>query len=276
VVSLCEENRVYHAAIWALDRSGDPQAALDRAELFNKRLSAVIADSIVASAEDAETRAVDPLVLDELREMGRRCAQICLERSAHASDFAPEDMWFQLLKFQIECVQRISAMYTTSASQGSSKEIKKADEQVLSDLRTFVQETFGSLMSISGQRLLSFPVLFKRLVESTSDTNASTGASWHEFQTILTGMLESYRSEGDILVITKHMVDRDLFDAIEGLSKERVKGWRPADISCASCHKSVFVPAEGEDDSSSTKVAVSRTGRVYHRRCLPDGIPPSS
>jgi len=247
--------------------------------VFNQRLSATIADSIVADTSESEESLVDPLVLDELREMGRNCARICLERSAYADDFAPEDMWFHLLKFQIECVQRISAIYSASSFQGTPTppDNKQGGGRVLDDLRAIVQDTFGSLLSISGQRLLAFPVLFKRLVDSTSQSNSSTGASWTEFQTILTGMLESYRSEGDILVITKHMVDRDLFDAIEDLSRERIKGWTPTHSGCAICRKRLTATSEeGEEIARSAGIVVSRTGRMYHSHCLPGGIPPSS
>ena len=70
-------------------------------------------------------------------------------------------------------------------------------------------------------RAVSFPRLFRRLVESPKPAAASTnGTAYTEFRAILTGMLETYRSEGDMLVIAKHLVDRDIFDTVEELVKD--------------------------------------------------------
>ncbi len=60
---------------------------------------------------------------------------------------------------------------------------------------------------------------------SSSKGQVSKGTIYAKFQTALTGMLESFRSEGNMLVITKHLVDRDV-------SEERSKGWVPAQGAC--------------------------------------------
>ena len=72
--------------------------------------------------------------------------------------------------------------------------------RALSAHRSLVQETFGTLVSIISTRAVSFPRLFKRLVDTATNAHGSMGTPYTEFLTILTGMLESYRSDGDMLI----------------------------------------------------------------------------
>ncbi|KAJ7188186.1 Golgi CORVET complex core vacuolar protein 8-domain-containing protein [Mycena filopes] len=251
VIQICESKEVYDAVVWALNWRGDPRDALMKAEIFEKRLTLRVVEVF-----SGNTSQHGPL--------GGTGIEICLERSqgASATEVPLEDIWFQLLSSQINCVQSVSAC----ASDPAPDEANLLDK-TLSTLRSLVQDTFGALVSISSTRAVSFPRLFKRLV--TSATDASTGTQYTEFRTILTGMLESYRSDGDMLTISKNLVDRDLFETVAEATRERARGWAAQSRICTACRKPLYRgSAETDAEQRDQQIIVSRTG-TYHSLCLP-------
>ncbi|KAK7057126.1 Lateendosome to vacuole transport-family protein, partial [Favolaschia claudopus] len=264
VIQVCEAKEVYDAVVWVLNYRGDPRDALVKAESFEKRLTLRVVEAFSGTENDA-TLEKDVAALEA---MGRTGIEICLERSqgASATEVPLEDIWFQLLSSQINCVQSVSACAAdpTDLAPGQDRILNKT----LSTLRSLVQDTFGALVSISSTRAVSFPRLFKRLV--TSATDSSTGTQYTEFRTILTGMLESYRSDGDMLMISKKLVDRDLFETIAQASRERERGWAPRTRTCTFCRKALYQgSASTESGGAPVGIVVSRTGKIYHSSCLP-------
>ncbi|KAJ6586971.1 Golgi CORVET complex core vacuolar protein 8-domain-containing protein [Mycena vulgaris] len=260
VIQVCESNEVYDAVVWALNWRGDPRDALTKAETFEKHLTLRVVEAFSGTMSDTILKDIDTL-----EAVGRTGIEICLDRSqgASATEVPLEDIWFQLLSSQINCVQSVSAC----ASDPIAAQDQILDKS-LSVLRSLVQDTFGALVSISSTRAVSFPRLFKRLV--TSATHASTGTQYTEFRTILTGMLESYRSDGDMLAISKNLVDRDLFETVAEATRERARGWAPHSRSCTVCRKPLYVGSEqAQPDAQRAQIVVSRTGMIYHTLCLP-------
>ncbi|KAJ7096273.1 Golgi CORVET complex core vacuolar protein 8-domain-containing protein [Mycena epipterygia] len=261
VIQVCESKEVYDAVVWALNWRGDPRDALAKAETFEKSLT----HRIVEAFSGAESDTALQKDIDALEAVGRTGIEICLERSqgASATEVPLEDIWFQLLSSQINSVQNVSAC-ASDLGPGQDQILDKT----LSVLRSLVQDTFGALVSISSTRAVSFPRLFKRLV--TSATHASTGTQYTEFRTILTGMLESYRSDGDMLAISKNLVDRDLFETVAEATRERARGWAPHSRTCTVCRKMLYLGSEqAQPDAERVQIVVSRTGKIYHTLCLP-------
>ncbi|KAL4252775.1 VPS8 family protein [Abortiporus biennis] len=263
VLATCEEHKVYDAVIWSLDYRGDPVASIAKAASFNKDLAKTITDALVSPHTDAEHSISEAIFAMKL--VGTTAISIC---AAHSHKHSPlssvDNLWFELLKSQISSVHRLSILNSDSNSSVPTTE-------ALIALRNLVQETFTSLVSFSSNKIISFPTLFKRLVDSTAEGHAKHGAIYNEFRSILTGMLESYRGEGDMLTITKHLVDRDLFDNLEVLARERVRGWRPIQERCSRC-KAWLKDSDISDSTPGHKVFVSRTGEVYHESCIPSEI----
>ena len=276
VLETCESNEVYDAVVWAINWRGDPQGALLKADTSQKRTSLKI----------LETLNLDPLSpdiareLDSLKAIARISRTICLERSQGSSIEIPlEDMWFKLLNSQIQSVQIISGSIQNHQNDTDSiyndEQVKvKEVKRLLSSLRSLVQTTFSTLVTVTSNSAVSFPRLFKRLVNSTPQ---STGSYYNEFRTILTGMLESYRSDEDLLIMLKHLVDRDLFDIVAQLTRERASGWLSVQETCQYCCKSL-VPvnvaslSRGPTNLSAHQIVVSRTGAIYHRNCEPPEV----
>jgi len=276
VCRTCEEHQVYDAVVWATNWRGDPRDALSKAETFERQLTLRIVD-ILSAHETLKSQANIQKELDALERVGRTAIAICQERSqASVTEIPLEDIWFQLLNSQINCVQSVSRCCSAEALSVTTNpifddEAVEVEWRTLSALRSLVQDTFGSLVSISSTRIVSFPRLFKRLV---NPAHTSSGTPYKEFRTILTGMLESYRSDGDMLIITKHLVDRDLFEVLEEVARERARGWAPSHGACTFCREVLLktqnsepsMPAENPDN---IEIVVSRTGAMYHNGCFP-------
>ena len=273
---ICEEHGIYDAVIWALDSEGAPLVALHKAEDFEHQLSARLADSLVH--HDSASGASVQNTLAALDALGQRTVAMCLEHSQTSDDVPLEDIWYHLLKSQIDTVQRVAVCCLPEAPDTSATEPGKTDQYdlqqaTLSSLRRSMQSAFTALMSISSAKGISLPRLFKRLLTTASQNAVSKPTLYAEFRTLFTGMLETYRSDGDMLIITKHLVDRDLFATVQELTQEKLRGWAPSQGRCQKCRQWLVdtqVPTRVEDDSrTSVSIAVSRTGALYHQSCLP-------
>ena len=272
VLETCESNEVYDAVVWATNWQGDPQGALLKAETFQKRISLKILETLNLDP-------CSPIItreLDLLQAIARISRAICLERSQGSSIEVPlEDMWFKLLNSQIHSVQIISGFIQNRSSSDADSgynEQQAEVERLLSSLRSVVQTTFSTLVTVTSTTAVSFPRLFKRLVNSTPQ---STGSYYNEFRMLLTGMLESYRSDEDLLIMLKRLLNRDLFDIIAQVTRGRTSGWVSRRGTCQYCRKSL-VPlnvspslSHSPANVSIDQIIVSRTGTIYHTDCKP-------
>ncbi|EIN11934.1 hypothetical protein PUNSTDRAFT_62414 [Punctularia strigosozonata HHB-11173 SS5] len=270
----CEDNDVFDAVVWGYDRQGQPDVALNKAAEFDKRLGIQVVDTLSGPNLDEERLFA---AVEGMESVARVAVAVCVAHSNPRSNAnpVPEDLWFQLLSSQITSVQIVAgALQHLPSTDGAAA-------AALDRLRALVQQTFSSLMTMAPSTAVSFPRLFKRLVESPKPVTSGGGAmAYTEFRVILTGMLDTYRSEGDMLAIAKHLVDRDVFETIEELCKAREKGWKASRGVCAGCRKPLVDHAnckngEGDaGDGTPEQLVVSRTGVVYHRRadCLPSTL----
>ncbi|KAF8265529.1 Golgi CORVET complex core vacuolar protein 8-domain-containing protein [Lactarius quietus] len=267
----CEEQEVFDAVVWALNWRGNPSAALQKAETFGTRLSTKVGLLVAQGASSTSEREDLQQHIESLEAIGRTAVAICVERSSQRRgggeadvSASVEDLWFQLLHTQITSVQAVSAC--CPADSNSQPPTRASDA------------THAPLVSASAGRGVSFPRLFTRLVETTSAGAAKGGATpYMEFRTILTGMMEAYRAEGDMLAITKHLLDRDVFETVELAARARGRGWAPRAGTCAGCRRpwpsssSVWAAADedDEDEEGFGKITIMRTGIAYHGSCLP-------
>jgi vacuolar protein sorting-associated protein 8 len=266
VARVCEVREVYEAVVWSLGRKGDNEGALKRANFIHRDLTA----EIIGNWDIEESRNEVVRRLDSMVAVSQQAVRICLHYSRLPDLPAAlnvQDMWFELLKSQVECVQAVSANITLQGPPATQADENKLpmQEDALTRLRGLVQDTFSSLVSVSSSQRISFPRLFKRLVDSATQTSRET--HYNEFRTILTGMMESYRSDGDILLITKQILDRDVFDVVEELTKVRLRGYKlEREATCSSCGKGLLSTAGGAPPAGGLKLSPS--GVAYHTSCF--------
>ncbi|KAI0339881.1 hypothetical protein BDW22DRAFT_1335468 [Trametopsis cervina] len=276
VTETCEDHKAFDAVVWALDWRGDTRAALQKTDLFISRLASDLA-SLLLNPNEQNTESSIDRSLSKMDNLKRTAVDVCLRRSkqnVQEGGIPIEEIWFQLLSSQISCVHTVSAI--VPSNEGTTP----TSERVMNALRLSIQETFSALMSASSSKVVSFPRLFKRLIDAGHTNRVSKGTQYNEFRTILTGMLESYRSDGEMLVITKHLMARDLFVSVEGLAKARARGWAPTRGVCSMCRERLYnveKPQPSEDEEAQTaEIVVSRTGAIYHRGCFEAEDTPST
>ncbi|KAI0301028.1 Golgi CORVET complex core vacuolar protein 8-domain-containing protein [Multifurca ochricompacta] len=242
----CEEHEVFDAVVWALNWRGNPGAALKKFETFGSRLSATIGWLVAQGASLSEQQLQQHV--ENLEVIGRIGVIICVERSskqvqgAAMEDVSVEDLWFRLLRTQIGTVQAVSACCPsetfTLKTESSGEQEESPTLRALTTLRSLVQTTFSALVSASalGVAVVVYPSLDydNGGYSGGGDVWCGRGTPYTEFRTILTGMMEAYRAEGDMLMITKHLLDRDVFQTIEMATRARTRGWTPRVNSCAT------------------------------------------
>ena len=237
---------VYDGLLWALDRQGKTKETFETiGDIL--RLQGVNLGEEVLAHDDGSIH----MILASLRSVSQMAVRLCQE---HSAERFVEDLWFGVLH---EIVELNYSVVSLQKSGGGD------DENHVGDfLRSLVQDTLQSLVSSSSSSL-SFPRLFKRLVDTSTAKSTKKGRAYSEFRAILTGMLDSYRAEGELLKMTTRLVQADLFELIQEMSRERQGGWRSVADNCGACGESLLVA----DVSGEQSVKVYGSGKVVHSSC---------
>ncbi|KIO32276.1 hypothetical protein M407DRAFT_215185 [Tulasnella calospora MUT 4182] len=270
VVEEVEASGIHDVTVWLLDREGKVADAFTKVESQSRLAGLKLADMLASTPSDDACRQV---VEQQTRlvEMGTELCRRHSSSSKTVSGLTSEDMWFQLLESQIEMVQSIaSAAWKLGQDDAGAHSL--LGDKVLTELRTLLQGTFSQLLSNSTSTDVSFPRLFKRLVDSTSASRTSTKGLYTEFRLILTGMLDSYRSEGDFLTLNNRLIQQDLHGVIAEGVKARSRGWRPKNVYCTQCDKAPVPNSPPSNDpeavqSSLPRLRIFRSGVICHSRC---------
>nr|XP_031862274.1 uncharacterized protein CI109_002239 [Kwoniella shandongensis]KAA5529346.1 hypothetical protein CI109_002239 [Kwoniella shandongensis] len=263
LVSQCEESGLYEGQLWALDRQGKTKETFETVGDVLRTKGSDLGESLVGN----DLGGIH-LALQTVQSVSRMAVRLCQEHSSKSggegtddgAEVEVEDMWLGVLHEIIELVHSASAL----SFKAEGRTTTTSDTAVLECLRSLVQETLTSLVSSSSPSL-SFPRLFKRLVDAstTSDERNKKGRAYSEFRTILTGMLDSYRSEGELLGMTTKLVEADLYEALQEQTKKRNRGWGPVNWGeCGVCGKALL--GKGAEQEG---LVVLGSGKVLHRGC---------
>ncbi|KAG9013436.1 Vacuolar protein sorting-associated protein 8 [Tulasnella sp. 427] len=264
VVEAVDANGNHDVTVWLLDRQGKVKEAFDKLESQSRLAGLRLAD-VLQSGDDCRG------IVEQQTRLVEMGTELCLRHSSSAhsvSELTSEDMWFQLLESQIEMVQSVASAAVKSTLDDDEHQ-DRAGDKVLTELRTLLQNTFSQLLSHSTSTDVSFPRLFKRLVDSTSASRSSTKSLYTEFRLILTGMLDSYRSEGDFLTLNNRLIQQDLHGVVAEGVKARSRGWRPKIAFCTQCQKSPApnTPPSSGIDPSVSRLRIFRSGVICHSQC---------
>jgi hypothetical protein len=226
--------------LWALDRQHRTNEALETVGRELRSRGVDLGEALVSHDLGAMH-----LIVQGVGSVTRMAVRLCREHSSEGAK--AEDMWFGVLHEVIELVYAAASLPSDASDPATAQ------------LRSLVQETLGSLLSTSSPSI-SFPRLFKRLVEASGSTKSKGGRAYSEFRTILSGMLESYRAEGDMLTMTTRLVEADLFVLVEQVTAKRQTGWRPAALACSECGHGVL-------SNSGGALVVMASGLSRHKSC---------
>lgn len=253
LVNQLDEARLYEAELWALDRQGKVKETFVTVGDVLRTKGGELGESLI----NDDVGNVH-LALETIQGVAKMAVRLCREHSSQKVEdrnesgrgaMEVEDMWLGVLHEIIELVHTSSALTSNSS-----------DTVVLDTLRSLVQETLSSLVSSSSPSL-SFPRLFKRLVDASTTTTkqSSKGRAYSEFRTILMGMLDSYRAEGEMLNMTTKLVEADLGEVTAEFVEKSMRGWRAEGGQCEECGRKL------ENDQNWV---VLGSGATLHKLCF--------
>lgn len=219
------EKGYYEGQIWALDRQGNTSSAFSSVGDVFRTQGANLAGDLD-----------NFYAVETITSVARLAIRLCREHSSGPNDKV-EDMWFGVLHELTELVHSIGSLEDPNSEKPSA---------TFEAIRSLVGESLSALVSAP----LSFPRLFKRLVDESSKRSKA----YKDFRAILTGMLESYRSEGEMLTMTVRLVEADLFVSVKESSDKRQAGWSLTSFQCIVC-------GEGLMDKRNIEVLGSGQGR---------------
>ena len=269
-----EEGRVYEGQIWALDRQEKTREAFDIAGEVLRAQATELASGMVEKDEGGVH-----MSLQTLEGTTKMAVRLCREHSVKKTE-GVEDSWFGILHELLEVNHGLSAVSLPSSAQQTSHE-HNATRQAEDHVRSLITDTLSALVASSSAHL-SFPRLFKRLVDTSPDSRGGVskkkGRVYSEFRSILSGMLESYRAETEMLAMTTRLVQDDLFGNVRLMKEKRQAGWRPAESTCEVCGESLFglqnkakgsmgVAKEEGGPGETTGVRVTGSGMGIHVGC---------
>lgn len=252
VARVCESAKVPEAVVWALNRVGRTKAAFERVGRLVDESGASIANrfldeasSPVAIRRGSQTAAPE---LQDLRDVTRVAVEICLARAdgrgGPPTDIPLEDMWFKLLHPLLDLVHSVSAsmpdaaevpstptlrsLSIDDAAFGATAHYEPQQPSLLLALQSLVQESLAALVTSSSDTNLSFPPLFKRLLDGAVTDGGKARGSYGQFRAIITGMLDTYRQEAEMVAVTNRLLEQDVFEALELQTAAVGRGWRAA------------------------------------------------
>jgi len=178
-------------------------------------------------------------LIDQIKSVARVAGEMCVRRSEPAlnpSAITAEDMWFRLLAGIVRLVKTVNSFCSQPSMSPPIVDRDVAKDGILHAVRSLLPDTLASLVALpsssSRRAAISFPRLVRRLLDSSI---ASPSAS--EFRPLISGMLDAYRYETDILRSTLTLVEADLFEDVSKLKVQRSHGWHPSSIFpiCRGC-----------------------------------------
>jgi len=223
------EKGYHEGQIWALDRQGNTTSAFS-----------AVGDVFRTQGANLAGDLDNYYAVETITSVARLAIRLCREHSSGPKDKV-ETMWFGVLHELTELVHAIGSLEDSSSEKPSPS---------LEAIRLLVGESLSALVSAP----LSFPRLFKRLVDSSSKRSKA----YKDFRVILTGMLESYRSEGEMLTMTVKLVEADLFVSVKEMADRRQAGWSLGTTQCIDC---------GDALLGQTDIQVQGSGQGRHVKC---------
>ena len=271
-IETCDQQLAKAAVIWAMDAIGNAAGAIEK---LNEYLVAESAPPY--TIEDNEER--DSLALDmgsrleKIRELVKAGILVCLRAEKADEDrTSTENLWFDLLAQMIRTAQHVLqyAGEGTESQEASDEAQGNGALVLVATLRQSIQDTLAALISSSASSTLSFPRLFRRLVQAagTGDDVDSTSV-YSEFRLILVSMLNTYHSEEDILVLVTKLVQGDVFKCMTEMVDSRKTGWRVHSLACHICRGDFGNAKEGDlaVAAGADLICIPRLGLPYHWAC---------
>jgi vacuolar protein sorting-associated protein 8 len=261
LLPIFKEESAHDAVIFSLRETNRDGDALEYIETACQSEGENIVSIWESSMGPKEQKLLEK-ILHRVERMAKMGVSLC--QTPKDPSFPADKQWLRLLESEILLVQRV----VDAKGQWSDE----SSNQIIDTLRKLTHESFDSLILHASAQGISFPQLFKELVTSTTQANKySSNPStelYSEFRMILTGMLDTYRYEGELLTTTLALINRDVNNTFEEWTRQLQIGWRAPRAVCGNCHRSLVASElDAQPAESVSKVTVNASGQIFHVTC---------
>lgn len=254
--ALCvaREYRVYDAVLWLQDQLGQPAEVMDTldAQIAENTVSllALAAQCQEGPASGTErARAQAHETLQSFRATVRMSIQLAVEHAVHLRKDARET-WFRVLRALVHYLHGLTD--PTLGDNGALLPMAREAGDAL------MQEALAALLTSVPSETVSFPDLFRRLVETPE---SAAHVSYADVRCILDGMLTAYQLRCDVLTLGVRLNEADTARLFHELTKQRAMGWLvEKHPRCEACQQRILTHAGA--------LTLTPSGHVYHRTCL--------
>lgn len=166
--------------------------------------------------------------------------------SRSKNELLPDELlWLDFIDATVQITRNVSA--SLSNYKGSNAESHKVNDidtdKLLSTLRTLVQRSFTSLLTITSTPSPSGNNLsFLRILRAVLTRVSVSSPNLSDLRAVLSSIFSAYAYEESILSLANRLLDKDLFIHVQAATELRQRGWRPRGSVCEGCRRRVWGP----------------------------------
>ncbi|WFD28434.1 hypothetical protein MNAN1_003445 [Malassezia nana] len=264
VCKVCEKHGLGHILIWAYDRQGHINQALDTLDSYVTRASHQI-QICIGSDENSAGGAAGELNRNEYREAFtclNNVVEMASRISVEHSSRDPIDVddvrehWFRILNAVTALEHDLTSRFASTPNELSLL--------AFSYCETLLEKVLATLVTSVPFDIVSFPHLFKRLLD---DNPQRPRHSFFEMRKVMNAMITAYRLRCDLLHLSSQLSMADVTRLFHELVRNRSSGWLVYEtiLSCESCGRSLDYH---EHDENQADIIITPHGRLFHHDCF--------
>ena len=273
VLPFLESSGVVDAAVVLMAREGKVREAIDRLTHHLRTLEAALIgllDGATDSPDASNTEEAAEDLVNSIQKYARVGVWLCQghTKTARRNQFSgkqsrqsrsidtelsmDEEFWLDLIDTIVTVTKNVSGVLEASPSEASTdNDASPAVDvpQLVTSLRTMVQETFTALLATTSAARTDgaarTDVSFLRILRAFLSRAAISSPSLSDLRAVLAAIFSAYSYEESLLALANHLLDKDLFVHVAEAAALRMRGWRPLGQVCEGCGRRVWGPGAG-------------------------------
>lgn len=280
VLFALERSGVVDAAVVLMAREGKVREGIDRLTRHLSTLESALLgllDGARDSPDVANTAEAGRDLIDSIRKYARVGVWLCQRQTKAVEKTKPklsraksakslkealspdEALWLDLIDAVVavtknagdilESHQRRANFDAEEPPSQRPNLIELESSQMITDLRTIVQETFTALLAATSaadsKEAPRTDISFLRILRAFLSRASLSSPSLSNLRAVLGTIFSAYSYEELLLSLANRLLDKDLFVHVTKADILRRKGWRPLGQVCENCHQKIWGPGAG-------------------------------
>lgn len=264
VCKICEKHGFCDVLIWAYDRLGQIDRAMDVLDTFVDRAVCRVQTCIEGHSDSVST-ATSECNMNECQQVFQSldiavemACRIGVEHSTqdHVNAEDVRELWFRILNAVTALEHTLTSRFASTSGQLISLALSRCD--------TLIGNVLAALVTSVPFELVSFPLMFKRLLCYHPKTPKR---SFYEMRKVMNAMITAYRLRCDLLRLSSRLSMADVTRLFRELVRERSIGWPVCEssLTCQICDKSLNYEYV---DGAEFDLIITSHGHLFHHDCF--------